>query len=157
MFYFSRDYDQSLEQYRSALDMDPNSPTAHLWVAHVYEQKSLFAEAILELQTGMRLSNDSTYALAKLGHGYAVAGKADEAHAVLHHLNALSKQKYVSPYDMAIVHVGLEENDEAFAWMERAFEQRSPWMGYLNVEPQLDALRSDQRFQQLLCRVGFSQ
>ena len=154
MFYFSRDYDRSLEQYRAALDMDPNFSSAHLWLANVYEQKGQFEDAISELQTGMRLSSDSSYALAKLGHGYAVAGKADEAHAVLHQLNTLSKQKYVSPYDIAVVHVGLEEDDEAFAWLDRAFEQRSLWLGYLKVEPQLDRLRADRRLQDLLRRVG---
>jgi TolB-like protein/Flp pilus assembly protein TadD len=154
MFYFARDYDQSLDQYRSALEMDPNFGSAHLWLAHVYEQKGLFEEAISELKTGVQLSGDSTFALARLGHGYAIAGQRDEAHAVLKQLNALSSQRYVSPYDIAMVHVGLQETDEAFAWLQRAFEQRSLWLGYLNVEPQLDRLRSDQRFQALLRRVG---
>lgn len=154
MLYFSRDYDQSVEQYRAALDMDLNFSYAHIWLAHVYEQKGLFEEAIAELQTGIRLSSDSTYAMAKLGHGYAVAGKAEEAHAVLRQLKALEKQRYVSPYDVAMVHVGLRENGEAFAWLDRAFEQRSLWLGYLNVEPQLDGLRSDPRFEQLQGRVG---
>jgi len=62
---------------------------------------------------------------------------------VLNQLNALSKQKHVSPYDMATIHVGLQENDQAFTWLERAFEQRSHWLGYLKLEPQLDPLRSD--------------
>jgi TolB-like protein/Flp pilus assembly protein TadD len=154
MFYFSRDYDQSLDQYRAALDMDPHFGSAHLWLAHVYEQKGLFEQAISELKTGMHLSSDSTFALAKLGHGYAMAGRRDEAHAVLNQLNALSSQRYVSPYDIAMVHVGLQEIDEAFVWLQRAFEQRSLWLGYLNVEPQLDPLRSDQRFQELLRRIG---
>jgi hypothetical protein len=69
-------------------------------------------------------------------------------------LNALSSQKYVSPYDIAIVYVGLQEIDEAFTWLWRALEQRSLWLGYLNVEPQLDPLRSDPRFQELLRGVG---
>jgi tetratricopeptide (TPR) repeat protein len=154
MYYFSRDYDQSLEQYRAALDIDPNFGFAHLWLAPVYQQKGLFEEAISELQTGMRLSNHSTYALAKLGHGYGVAGRADEARTVLNQLKMLQKQRYVSPYDIAIVHVGLGENDAAFVWLERAFEQRSLWLGYLKVEPQLDPLRSDQRLQELTHRVG---
>jgi tetratricopeptide (TPR) repeat protein len=157
MFYFSRDYDQSLEQYRSALEMDPNFGSAHVWLSHVYEQKGLFQQAISELKTGMRLSSGSTFALAKLGHGYAMAGRCDEAHAVLNQLNALSSQRYVSPYDIAMVHVGLHENDEAFAWLQRAFEQRSLWLGYLKVEPQLDALRPDKRFHDLLRRVGLAQ
>jgi TolB-like protein/Flp pilus assembly protein TadD len=154
MFYFSRDYDRSLEQYRVALDMDPNFGSAHLWLAHVYEQNGLFEQAISELKTGMRLSSDSTFALAKLGHGYALAGRRDEAHAVLNQLSALSSERYVSPYDIAMVHVGLQENDDAFVWLQKAFEQRSLWLGYLNVEPQLDPLRSDQRFQELLRRIG---
>jgi tetratricopeptide (TPR) repeat protein len=153
-FYFSRDYDQSLVQYRAALDMDPNFESAHLWLAQVYEQKGQFEQAISELNTGMRLSNDSTFALARLGHGYAMAGRRDEAHAVINQLNALSSEEYVSPYDIAMVHVGLQEIDDAFVWLQRAFEQRSLWLGYLNVEPQLDPLRSDPRFQDLLQSIG---
>lgn len=102
----------------------------------------------------MRLSGNSTFALAKLGHGYAMAGRYDEAHTVLKQLNALSSRRYVSPYDIAMVHVGLQENDEAFSWLQRAFEQRSLWLGYRNVEPQLDRLRSDPRFSDLLSRLG---
>jgi TolB-like protein/Flp pilus assembly protein TadD len=154
MFYFSRDYDQALEQYRAVLDMDPNFGTAHLWLAHVYQQKGLFGQAISELTTGMRLSGDSLLALAKMGHGYAVAGKSDEAYGVLNQLHALSKQRYVSAYDIAMVHVGLQEINEAFAWLQKAFEQRSLWLGYLNVEPQVDALRSDPRFHDLIRRIG---
>ena len=154
MFYFSGDYDRALEQYRAALDMDPNFGSAHLWLANVYEQKGQFEDALAELQTGMRLSSDSTYALAKWGHACGVAGKADEARAALHQLHERSKQNYVSPYDISMVHLGLNELDEAFAWLEKAFEDRSIWLGYLNVEPQLDRLRSDPRFQSLRHRVG---
>ena len=118
MFYFSGDYDRALEQYRAALDMDPNFGSAHLWLANVYEQKGQFEDALAELQTGMRLSSDSTYALAKWGHACGVAGKADEARAALHQLHERSKQKYVSPYDISMVHLGLNELDEAFAWLE---------------------------------------
>jgi hypothetical protein len=102
----------------------------------------------------VRLSNDSAFALAKLGHGYAVARKSDDARAVLNQLHELSAQKYVSPYDVAMVHVGLEEIDEAFALLLKALEQRSLWLVYLNVEPQLDALRSDPRFKDLIRRIG---
>ena len=154
LFYFARDYDHSLEQYRAALDMDPNFSSAHVWLAQVYEQKGLFEEAVSELQAGVRLAGDSTYALANLGHGYAAAGKSEEARSVLRQLHALSKQKYVSPYDMATIHAGLQENDQAFAWLERAFKHRSTWLTYLKLEPQLDPLRSDPRFQNLLRRVG---
>jgi TolB-like protein len=153
MYYFSRDYDQSLEQYRAALDMDPNFGSAHLWLAQVYEQKGLYEEAISSLKTGMHLLSDSMYALAKLGHGYAIAGRCDEARTVLNQLNTLSSTRFVSPYDIALVHLGLQEYDEAFAWLQQALEQRSLWLGYISVEPQLDPLRADPRFQTLRRRV----
>ena len=154
MFYYHRDYDHALEHYRAALEMDPNHVIAHIWLAQVYEQKGLFEQAIAELESGLRLSGDNTFAQAKLGHGYAMAGRRNEARAVLNQLNALGRQRYVSPYDVAMVHVGLKENEEAFTWLQRAVEQRSLWLGYLNVEPQLDSLRSDRRFQDLLVCVG---
>jgi tetratricopeptide (TPR) repeat protein len=154
MYYFSRDYDQSLEQYRAALDMDSNFGSAHLWLAQVYEQKGLYEEAISSLKTGMRLLSDSMYALAKLGQGYAIAGRCHEARTVLNQLNTLSSTRFVSPYDVALVHLGLQENDEAFMWLQRALEQRSLWLGYIGVEPQLDPLRSDQRFHRLRRGVG---
>ena len=122
MFYFSRDYDHSLDQYRGALEMDPYFGSAHLWLAQVYEQKGLFEQAIAELKTGIRFSGESTFAFAKLGHCYAMAGRTREACGVLNQLNTLSRQRYVSPYDVALVHVASQENDAAFAWLQRAFE-----------------------------------
>jgi TolB-like protein/Tfp pilus assembly protein PilF len=157
MFYFSRDYERALEHYRAALDMDPNFVTAHLWLAHVYEQRGLFEKAIPALEIGARLSSDSTFALSKLAHAYAIAGKHDQARSVLAKLQAVAAEKYVSPYDIAMVHVGLREKDEAFTWLQKAFEHRSLWLGYLNVEPQLDPLRSDQRFPHLIRSVGLPQ
>ena len=154
MFYHHRDYDQSLDHYRAALDMDPNHAFAHLWLAHVYEQKGSFEQAISELRAGVDHCDNSPYALAKLAHGYAVAGRRDEGLVLLKQLKALFSQRYVSPYDIAMIHVGLQENEEAFAWLRRALDQRSLWLGYLNVEPQMDSLRSDSRFQELLRRVG---
>ena len=154
IFYFARDYQRSLEEFQASLDMDPNFATAHLWLAHVYEQEALYAKAISELQIGMRLSNDSTYALAKLGHCYGLSGRSSKAHAILKKIRTLSQQQYVSPYDVGMIYVGLGQIDDAFLWLERAFAQRSLWLGYLNVEPQLDTLRSDERFYGLLRRIG---
>ena len=154
MFYFHREYERSIEQYRAALDMDPNFSSAYLWLAQPYQQTGKFEEAIAALQAGCGLSGDSAYAMARLGLGYALAGKGEEARAILSRLKESSSQKYVSPHDIAIIHAGLDETDDAITWLEKALEERSVGMGYLNVEPQWDALRSDQRFQELLMRVG---
>lgn len=154
MFYFARDYEEAIAEYRAALDMDPSFGAAHLWLAHAYQQKGMFNAALAELQTGVQLSGGSPYALAKLGHGYATAGQHQEARAVLERLHMLAGQRYVSPYDIAMVYLGRQEFDRAFEWLQIALEQRSLWMGYLKVEPQVDPLRSDPRFQDLLRQVG---
>jgi len=154
MSYFARDYDQAVKEFRAALEMDPNFGSAHLWLAHVYEQKALFEEAVRELKIGIDLYGDSTYALAKLGHAYAIAGKTEEARAILKQLHALSNDRYVSPYDIAVIHAGLRESDEAFSWLQEALEQRSPWLGYANIDPQWDGLRDDNRFRELLKLIG---
>jgi TolB-like protein/Flp pilus assembly protein TadD len=154
MFYFNREYDRAIEQFRAALDLDPSFSSAHLWLAQAYEQKGLFDEAIFELQTGKRLSGADTYALARWGHGYAIAGKRDDARQVLVELNEVAKEKYVSPYDLAMIRAGLQEKEEAFRLLHEAFEQRSLWLGYLQVEPQWDPLRSDRRVHDLVQSIG---
>jgi TolB-like protein/DNA-binding SARP family transcriptional activator len=153
-FYFARDCDQSLEQLRRALEMDPNFGLAHVFLGQVYVQKGMFEKAISEFQEGIVLSSGSTYALARRAHTYAVAGQRGEAQKELNRLKELSEQEYVSPYDIAVIYVGLGEKDQAFAWLERAYENRSPWLVYLKVEPALDPLRSDPRFADLLCRMN---
>ncbi len=154
MFYFNREYDRAIEQYRGALEMDPAFSSAHLWLAQVYQQKRSFDEAMEPMNTGANLAGDSAYALARLGYGYAVSGNQAEARVVLGRLQSSSSERYVSPYDVAIVHLGLDERDEAIDWLRKALEERSPWMGYLGVEPQMDVLRPDPRFREMLQRVG---
>ncbi len=155
LLYYARDYDEALKEYRAAIDLDPNFALAHLGLAQVYGMKVMWEQAISELKTGTQLSNHSPFALARLGHGLALAGEFGEARGVLTQLQALSSDKYVSPNDIAMVHVGLQEIDLAFLWLQRACEEKSLWMGYLNLEPLLDGLRSDPRFHVLLRQVGF--
>jgi hypothetical protein len=73
---------------------------------------------------------------------------------MLANLHALPRAQYVSAYDLALIFVGLQDMDEAFRWLHSALEQRSLWLGYLDVEPQLDPLRNDPRFAELRRRVG---
>ncbi|MBZ5615751.1 MAG: winged helix-turn-helix domain-containing protein [Acidobacteriia bacterium] len=153
-FYFARQYDRAVEQFQKTMEFDPNFGITYLWLGEVFEQQGLLDKAISHLEKGVGIAGGSPYALAKLGHGFAMVGSCDEARAVLNQLRELSSQRYVSPYDIAMIHVGLQENDEAFSWLQKAFEQRSLWLGYLNVEPQLDPLRSDRRFHELLRRIG---
>ena len=154
MFYFVRDYDEAIREYQSVLDLDPSFGSAHLCLANAYEQKGRFEQALSELRIGTALYQGRSYALARLAHGLAIAGERDEAASLLEQLRVLSRQTYVSAYDIALVQVGLRELDEALLWLQRAWEERSLWLGYLNIEPQLDPLRGDARFSQLVRKVG---
>ena len=91
--------------------------------------------------------------LAALGHTYAIAAKHTEAREVLRQLETLSATQHVSAYEIAVIHVGLGERDEAFEWLNRAYEERSAWLPYLRLEPRLDPLRCDSRFVDLLTRL----
>ena len=76
---------------------------------------------------------------------------------MLAQLDGIAKRKYVSPYSLAVVHTGLGEIDEAFTWLERAYEQRDGWLaGHVKIDPRFDPLRQDPRFDNLLRRIGLS-
>ncbi len=92
--------------------------------------------------------------LSPLGHGYALAGERDKAQQALDELREMSKRRYISPYLFAVVYVGLGDKEQAFAWLEKAYQDRSFWLIWLKVEPRFDSLRDDPRFQDLLRRIG---
>ena len=152
-FYFARRYDEAIEQYRKTLELDPNFAVAHLWLGEAYKQKGMHQEAILELQRASVLSGQDHAKLAALGHAYAFSGRRAEATMILEKLEEMSKRSYVPPYDFAVIFAGLGEKDKALEWLQKAHEDRSAYLVYLNVEPIWDSLRSDPRFIDLLRRM----
>jgi serine/threonine protein kinase/TolB-like protein/Tfp pilus assembly protein PilF len=150
-YHYAHQYDQALEQLRRLIAMEPNFQLGHLRLGLTYEQKGRFEEAIGEFQTAISLSRGGV-GLPELGHVYAVSGKKSEALKVL---EKLKSQTPAPSYGIALVYAGLRESDQAFAWLERAYEERSSFsLMTLKVEPRLDSLRSEPRFQDLLRRVG---
>jgi DNA-binding winged helix-turn-helix (wHTH) protein/tetratricopeptide (TPR) repeat protein len=153
-FYFARRYGQAVEQYRRAIGVEPQSHWTHLMLGCAYEQQGKFSEAITELNRARRL-NDRPQILAALGHAYAASGRRAEAQKVIEELQELAERRYVSPYDVATVYAGMGEKEQALVWLEKAYEDRSGWLGlWLKVDPKFDGLRSEPRFQDLLRRVG---
>ncbi|MBF8295747.1 MAG: Adenylate cyclase [Bacteroidetes bacterium] len=153
--YFARQYDQAIEQLRKTLKMDPEFFRAHWNLGLVYEQKGMFEEAIAAFQRAKAFSSDNLLATGALGHAYAISGRRDEALKVIEELRKESRKKYVPAYQFAAIYAGLKDNDRAFAWLERAYEERSPTLTWLQVDPVLDSLRPDPRFTALLKKVGF--
>jgi TolB-like protein/Tfp pilus assembly protein PilF len=153
VLYLNRQYDRAIEQYRNTIKLDPNFVQARLWFGRPYLQKRMYKEALAELAHAVTLSGESTISLAMLGHASGAAGKKDEAEKTLEKLIQRSKSQYVPSYWIAMVNVGLEDKDQAFAWLERAFQERSSWLVWARVEPRFDSLRSDPRFDSLLVRM----
>jgi TolB-like protein/Flp pilus assembly protein TadD len=155
IFYFARYYDQAIEYYRDVLELEPNFLPAHFRLGQAYTQKGMYEEAIAEFQRAIPLIGDDPEAIAALAHVYALSGRTDEARAVLTQLRALSLQRYVSSYDLAIIYVGLDDKDKALEWLQNAYADRSVWLIGIKVEPMLDSLRPDPRFAELMRRIGF--
>jgi DNA-binding SARP family transcriptional activator len=155
LLYFARRYDRAVEQFRKTLEMDAHYYQAHLVLARVYEQEGLFEESVAEFHRATELSGEGTDALASLGHALAASGKKKEARDVLGRLTELSRSRYVSPYELALIHLGLGERDEAFERLYKAYEEYAEWGIYMAVDPRLDPLRPDPRFTELVRRVGF--
>jgi eukaryotic-like serine/threonine-protein kinase len=155
---FTRQWDPAIEQLRSAKELDPSFWFAPCFLGRAYEHKGRLPEAIAEFQRALELEKENPEIWSGLGHVYALSGNRIEAQRVLDHLKELSVHSYVAPYDFAVIYAGLGEKDQAVAWLNRAYEERSYYMPvYLTTDARLDGLRSDPRFAELLRRVGLPQ
>ncbi|HLW78273.1 MAG TPA: tetratricopeptide repeat protein, partial [Terriglobia bacterium] len=154
MLYLGRRYDPAGEQLRRTVDLDPNYFLAHVVLGACYAQKGQMSEAIPEFEKGVSLG-ECNQSLGELGRAYALAGKRQEAQKIADRLIAEWKRTHVGAFEIAIVQVGLGDKDQALAWLEKAYEDRSFFMVDFKDEPELDPLRSDPRFKDLLRRMNF--
>ena len=154
-FFLAHRYDEAEQQHLRTLEIEPDRPDPFYQLGNIYTQRKQYDEAIAGYEKAMTLSERTSNLLGGLGHAYAVAGKRHEARAILGEMQAMSKQKYVSPYDLALVYAGLGEKEMAVEKLGQAFEEKSGWIIHLQVDPSLDPLREDPRFQQLIRRAGF--
>lgn len=147
-------FEEAEEKVRSTIELEANFPPAQLFLGRIYEETGRIGEALDALRKAVAISGEMARFLSGLGHGYAVAGQCAEAQKVLDKLVEMARQRYVSAYDFAVVYAGLRESEPVFAWLEKAYEERSTWLALLKVDSRFDAFRSDLRFEQLLMRLG---
>lgn len=154
VLYLARRPDQAIAPLTKAIKLDSNYWFAHLILGLVYQQRGELREALAEFREARRIENGTPEPVGALGQAYALLGNRAQAREMLQDLKERSKRSYVPPYQMAKIYLGLGEKDQALAWLEKAFEERSLFLTWLKVEPEVDSLRSDPRFQNLLHRVG---
>jgi serine/threonine-protein kinase len=148
--------DEALDSLRKIIELDPNFWFAHMIASSAYTEKGMYTEAIAEARKAKESYGSSSRASALLSYALAKSGRRAEARAELEGLLRLSKERNLSPFNIALAYNGLGETDEALAWLWRGIEQRDPKMTLLKVDPKWNNLRSDPRFQDLLRRVGFT-
>jgi len=154
ILYFARRYDEAIEQAIRTLEIDPNYVTALRILGWAYEETGQYDEAVAVHERAAELAGQQPNFMGQIARAYALAGRSDEAREVLERLLELSGQTYVSSLDIALIYAALDEKDPAFEWLDKARQERADHLPYSKVNPRLDALRSDPRFQRLLREMG---
>jgi serine/threonine-protein kinase len=155
VFIYTRQYDQSIEQCRKALEIDPNYVSAHDCLGESYLAKGMFEQAVAEFQ--LAASGGEPVRTVGLARAYGMMGKRKEARKILDDLTKASEQNYFPAYLLGSIHVALGENEQGLAWLEVAYAHRDPYLVHLKKDAAFDPVRSAPRFQDLLRRVGFPQ
>jgi serine/threonine protein kinase/Tfp pilus assembly protein PilF len=153
-YYLARRYEEAIEQLRRTVELERNYPVTHWILGLVYRKTGRYEMAIAEGENGVALSGGSSLMRAALAHTYGTVNKTKDALEILESLTKLAQQKYVAPYFLAGIYVGIGENDHALEQLARAYEEKSHWLIYLDIDPSMDNLRDDPRFQDLVRRVG---
>ena len=152
LYYRARRYDESIVECRRALEIDPTYVNARWFMALSLEQKGEIAEAIATLEETVAVSR-APHFRALLARAYGLAGEPTRAQCDPSDLTALSSQWYVSPFDIAVIHAGLGDATSAFQWLEEAYRQRV-WRIIELTLPMFDSLRADDRWHELVRRIG---
>ena len=154
-YYYAGQNERAMVEQRKTLELDPDFPLAHVYLGFAYLRKDLPGDAIHEFEAAARLSPDEPDPIALRGYASGVAGRRTEAEKALAELGLLSKRRYVSAFPVAWIYLGLGNNDRAFEWLEKAYQERASRLVYLKAERAFDPLRSDPRFVDLLRRLKF--
>ena len=153
-YYHARQYDEAVAQLLRTVELDPNYPMTYWILGLIYRDTARYDLAISAGEKGVNLSGGSPLMRAALAQTFAAAGAPEKAIEIADELNELAKQRYVAPHFFAGIYVGLGEHDRAIEYLEKSCAEHCHWLIYLHIDPSMDDLRNDPRFQDLLRRVG---
>jgi TolB-like protein/tetratricopeptide (TPR) repeat protein/class 3 adenylate cyclase len=150
-----KDYDKGITQCHKALELDPNFYLPHLVLGWIeVERGANYPKALEEFRIAQSMETQPILT-AYIGYVYGRNGQKDKALEILQELNQLASRRFVSPFCQAVVYLGLRDDNKTMDWLEKAYDSRSIWMGWLKVEPLYDPLRSNPRFQALYQKMNF--
>jgi tetratricopeptide (TPR) repeat protein len=155
--YYQHHYDEAIDLYGKAHNLDPDFVPVPYLIGQVYERKGMYDRAIDECRKALNSSPGNPIILPTLGYAYARAGRKDEAQAILNMSLETRKQHFVSPFLIALLYAALDKKDEAIDWLNKAYDERDPQLIFIRLEVQLDPLHSEPRFKELLQRMGIPQ
>ena len=152
--YMARRYDESIEQLKRTIALDPNYPVAYWILGQVYSKIGAHDLAIAAGEKSIQLSGGSLLMSAALAQSYGASGKKENVLKILFDLTEQAKYKYVAPHFFAGVHLGLGDEGRALDYLEKSYEERCHWLIYLHIDPSMDRLRNNPRFHNLLQGIG---
>jgi TolB-like protein/DNA-binding winged helix-turn-helix (wHTH) protein/Tfp pilus assembly protein PilF len=156
ILYFSRQYDRAIEKFRAVREMEPNVPRISILLS-AYVEKGLFAEALAEIERGLRTWGDGAWRWSSLANVYGRSGQQAKAKQALAKLEEWNQRQELDAAAFAGAYLALGNKDQAFVWLEKAYVQHSNLLVTLRVEPSYNSVRTDPRFRDLLQRVGLAQ
>jgi TolB-like protein/Tfp pilus assembly protein PilF len=156
-YYYKRDFELALEQCDHTIEQNPHFAAAYWTLGLVQDERKDFDEAIAAFQRAIQLSPPSPRIQGALGRTFARAGKPRQAHKILDELQEQSKKRYVSPFELASIHFALNQLEQGFQWLTKAFQDRCFELVAIKVDPKFDAVANDQRFVTLFSQLGLPQ
>jgi serine/threonine protein kinase/tetratricopeptide (TPR) repeat protein len=154
VYYMARKFEQAIFHYKKTIELDPNFLLPNVWLGDLYAVIGRKEEARETLNKALSLAGDMTFALGYIGQGYGINGQRTEAQAILDRLDELSMNVYVSPIYKMMVHTGLGNMDQAFKLLKEAYDVKEPSLIFLKTMSQYDDLRSNQKFNDILKKIG---
>jgi eukaryotic-like serine/threonine-protein kinase len=154
--YLARNAEATVREAKQALKLDPNFLPARRYLALGYDLQGKYNESVPEFQKALALSPGSTLIKAELGYAFAKSGKREDALRVLDELQRSPGQRRASPFHLALVHIGLGENERAIELLESAYNERAERLVWLRADPRFDPLRLDARFNEILRGMGLA-
>jgi tetratricopeptide (TPR) repeat protein len=152
-YLYARQFDRAITQLQKVLTTNPDFYLARVTLGMAYVQKGEFDKAITVLSRALE-ADRLPVVLGVLGHAYGIAGQRERAVQIREELEELSNRTYVPPYSIGLIHTSLGEKDEAFVWFEKAFAAHNEGLNWLKVAPEMDSLRADERFRQLILKLN---